>query len=201
MNDFATALQKAVSLIVVLDPELCEIAFLSLRVSLTASAFAFVIGAPLGIALAMYRFWGRNALVVIANALLGLPPVVAGLFIYLLLSRSGPLGRVDPIHQLYACARLAASRGVRWTHRRRADFFVTFAGGGADRAHQVDGRCRARRSASPGRRASYGVDAESPGCCAQRLGRTAAGGLSRPLYPLTSVAAAGGADNDRNDRG
>jgi tungstate transport system permease protein len=92
MNDFASAIQKAVSLIAALDPELFEIAFLSLRVSLTASAFAFVVGAPLGIALAMYRFRGRNALVVIANALLGLPPVVAGLFIYLMLSRSGPLG-------------------------------------------------------------------------------------------------------------
>ena len=64
----------------------------SLGVSLTASALAFAIGAPLGIALAVYRFPGRGALVVTANALLGLPPVVVGLVVYLLLSRSGPLG-------------------------------------------------------------------------------------------------------------
>jgi tungstate transport system permease protein len=92
MNDFALAFNKAVALIVSLDSELREIAGLSLQVSLTASVCAFVIGAPLGTALAVYRFRGRNALIVIANALLGLPPVVAGLFIYLMLSRSGPLG-------------------------------------------------------------------------------------------------------------
>ena len=65
---------------------------LSLAVSLTASACAFAIGAPLGTALAVYRFRGRGALVVVVNALLGLPPVVVGLAVYLLLSRSGPLG-------------------------------------------------------------------------------------------------------------
>ena len=65
---------------------------MSLGVSLTASACAFAIGAPLGTALAIYRFRGRGALVVIVNALLGLPPVVVGLAVYILLSRSGPLG-------------------------------------------------------------------------------------------------------------
>ena len=66
--------------------------WLSLRVSLTASLIALAIGAPLGAWLAISRFRGRQALIILANALLGLPPVVAGLAIYLLLSRSGPLG-------------------------------------------------------------------------------------------------------------
>jgi tungstate transport system permease protein len=92
MNDFAEALRTAVDLIVGFDAGLRGIVMLSLAVSLTASACAFVIGAPLGTALAVYRFRGRGALVVVVNALLGLPPVVVGLAVYLLLSRSGPLG-------------------------------------------------------------------------------------------------------------
>src|SRR5580698_412297 len=90
MNDFAAALHTAVDLILGFDAALRDIVLLSLAVSLTASACAFVIGAPLGTALAVYRFRGRGALVVIVNALLGLPPVVVGLAVYLL--RSGPLG-------------------------------------------------------------------------------------------------------------
>jgi tungstate transport system permease protein len=92
MNDFADALRTAIGLIVSFDSSLRDIVVLSLAVSLTASACAFVIGAPLGTALAIYRFRGRGALVVVVNALLGLPPVVVGLAVYLLLSRSGPLG-------------------------------------------------------------------------------------------------------------
>ncbi len=92
MNDFTTALRTAVSLIAGFDAELREIVGLSLGVSLTASLCALAVGAPLGAALAVYRFRGRGALIVIANALLGLPPVVVGLVVYLLLSRSGPLG-------------------------------------------------------------------------------------------------------------
>jgi len=92
MNDFATAFYRAFALIGGFDAELRDIVLLSLGVSLSASLCAFVIGAPLGTALAVYRFPGRNAFIVIANALLGLPPVVVGLAVYLLLSRSGPLG-------------------------------------------------------------------------------------------------------------
>src|SRR6202051_1889539 len=92
MNDFAAALRNAVDVILGFDAALRDIVLLSLAVSLSASACAFVIGAPLGTALAVYRFRGRGALVVIVNALLGLPPVVVGLVVYLLLSRSGPLG-------------------------------------------------------------------------------------------------------------
>ena len=92
MNDFARAFYTAVELIVRFDTDLRAIVVLSLGVSLTASACAFAIGAPLGAALAVYRFRGRSVVVVIVNALLGLPPVVVGLIVYLLLSRSGPLG-------------------------------------------------------------------------------------------------------------
>ena len=65
---------------------------LSLSVSVSASAAAAAVGLPLGAALAMFAFPGRSVLVLLANALLGLPPVVVGLALYLLLSRSGPLG-------------------------------------------------------------------------------------------------------------
>src|SRR3984957_4712306 len=112
MNDFANALYTAVSLIGHLDVELRQIVSLSLGVSLTASLCAFVIGAPLGTALAVYRFRGRGALIVIANALLGLPPVVVGLVVYLLLSRSGPLGSLGilftPTAMIIAQAMLGA---------------------------------------------------------------------------------------------
>ena len=92
MNDFVTAFHTAFTLIGSFDAELRGIVLLSLAVSLTASACAFAIGAPLGTALAVYRFPGRGVLIIIVNALLGLPPVVVGLAVYLLLSRSGPLG-------------------------------------------------------------------------------------------------------------
>jgi tungstate transport system permease protein len=92
MNDFTHSVAAALALIGSLDAELFGIVWLSLRVSLSASLIALAIGAPLGAWLAISRFRGRQALIVLANAMLGLPPVVAGLAIYLLLSRSGPFG-------------------------------------------------------------------------------------------------------------
>jgi len=74
------------------QPRLWEIVLLSLQVSLSAVALATVVGLPLGAAIAVGRFPGRQALVVLLNALMGLPPVVVGLAVYLLLSRAGPLG-------------------------------------------------------------------------------------------------------------
>ncbi len=74
------------------DPRLWQIVALSLGVSLSAVAIATLVGMPLGAAIAVGRFPGRQALIVVLNALMGLPPVVVGLFIYLLLSRAGPLG-------------------------------------------------------------------------------------------------------------
>ena len=85
---FATAF----SLIASGDDALMQIIGLSLRVTLGAVAIACVIGLPLGAALALARFPGRGAVIVVSNALMGLPPVVAGLVVYLMLSRSGPLG-------------------------------------------------------------------------------------------------------------
>jgi tungstate transport system permease protein len=74
------------------NPALVAIVRLSLAVSLTASLMAAIAGMPLGAMLALTRFPGRAALVVLFNAMMGLPPVVVGLSVYLLLSRSGPLG-------------------------------------------------------------------------------------------------------------
>jgi tungstate transport system permease protein len=74
------------------DPALFAIVFLSLKVSLLAVALAALVGLPLGGLLALARFPGRAALIVVVNAFMGLPPVVVGLAVYLLLSRSGPLG-------------------------------------------------------------------------------------------------------------
>ena len=92
MSGEASALSAAWQLISNLDSSLTEIVALSLQVSLAAVAVAAAIGLPVGALVAVTRFPGRNGLVVILNALMGLPPVVAGLAIYLLLSRSGPLG-------------------------------------------------------------------------------------------------------------
>ncbi len=92
MTDIGAAFAAALRLLAGADPGLLGIVLLSLRVSLTAVAIAALVGLPLGALLAVARFPGRRAVVVALNALMGLPPVVAGLVIYLLLSRSGPLG-------------------------------------------------------------------------------------------------------------
>ena len=86
------SLQTAVALVLSGNAELGQIVAVSLTVSLSAVALAAAIGLPLGAAVAMSRFPGRSAVIVVLNALMGLPPVVVGLAIYLLLSRSGPLG-------------------------------------------------------------------------------------------------------------
>src|SRR3977135_2211825 len=75
-----------------LDAELWSIVLLSLEVSLSAVLLASVLGLPLGAVVAVKRFPGRKAVIVVLNALMGLPPVVVGLLVYLLLSRAGPLG-------------------------------------------------------------------------------------------------------------
>ena len=83
---------SALELVLNADPTLIAIVRLSLLVSLSAVLFATIIGVPAGALLALTRFPGRNVLIVILNTLMGLPPVVVGLAIFLLLSRSGPLG-------------------------------------------------------------------------------------------------------------
>ncbi len=92
MNDFGSALTAAFELLGQGDGYLRDIVLLSLQVSLTAVAVATVIGLPIGAVTALFRFPGRRVLVVLLNALMGLPPVVVGLVVYLLLSRAGPFG-------------------------------------------------------------------------------------------------------------
>ena len=92
MNDIWQAMATAVNLLAGLDASLVEIVARSLGVSLTAVVLATLIGLPLGAVLALSRFPGRRVILVIMNALMGLPPVVVGLIVLLMLSRSGPMG-------------------------------------------------------------------------------------------------------------
>lgn len=125
-NAFATA----VSLVTSLDPNLLDIVGLSLTVSLTAVLVAMLLGLPLGAALALARFPGRNLVVVLFNALMGLPPVVAGLAIYLLLSRSGPLGSFGllftPTAMIIAQAVLVLPIVVSLTRQTVADLWAEY---------------------------------------------------------------------------
>jgi len=92
MTGLGEAFGTAWALVTGLDAGLASIVLLSLQVSLSAALIATLIGLPLGAAIAVERFPGRQVLIVLLNALMGLPPVVVGLLIYLLLSRAGPLG-------------------------------------------------------------------------------------------------------------
>lgn len=94
MSTLGQAFQQALGLVAGGDPDLLGIVALSLRISLTAVLLSALIGLPLGAAIAVGRFPGRKTLIVILNALMGLPPVVVGLLVYLLLSRAGPLGEL-----------------------------------------------------------------------------------------------------------
>ena len=94
MDTVSQSVAVALGLVADLDPRLTEIVRLSLAVSLTATLISAAIGLPLGAAIAIGRFPGREPLIVILNAAMGLPPVVVGLFVYLLLSRAGPLGEL-----------------------------------------------------------------------------------------------------------
>jgi tungstate transport system permease protein len=143
MNDFARSIGAALSLIGGLDAELLSIVGLSLRVSLSASLFALVIGAPFGAWLAITQFRGRQIVIVLTNALLGLPPVVVGLALYLLLSRSGPLGSAGllftPTAMVIAQTLLAMPIVVALVHRPSALLWAEY----ADLAH-TDGLSRPR---------------------------------------------------------
>jgi len=89
---FGDIMAEALGLILTWDRDLSEIVLLSLRVTLTAVAISCLIGLPLGALVGAFRFRGRGAVTVLLNALMGLPPVVVGLFVYLMLSNAGPLG-------------------------------------------------------------------------------------------------------------
>ena len=92
MNEFNEPLVTAWQLVAGADARLAGIVLLSLRVSLAATLIACIVGMPIGAMLAVGRFPGRRPLIVLFNGLMGLPPVVVGLLVYLLLSRAGPLG-------------------------------------------------------------------------------------------------------------
>ncbi|MCF7699989.1 ABC transporter permease [Loktanella sp. M215] len=92
MHNISEAFSLAIALVLSGDGDLLHIVLLSLRVSLTATALACLIGLPVGALVAIARFRGRSAVLIVMNALMGLPPVVVGLLVYLQLSRSGPLG-------------------------------------------------------------------------------------------------------------
>jgi tungstate transport system permease protein len=98
MQGFASEFNSALSLILQGDAELWAIVLLSLKVSIFAVLISALIGMPIGAALAVARFPGRRALIVLMNALMGFPPVVVGLLVYLMLSRSGPLGVLELLY-------------------------------------------------------------------------------------------------------
>ena len=109
MDGFWGALARAVGLILGGDAELVGIVGLSLGVTLSAVAVACSIGLPLGAAVGAFRFPGRGAAAVALNALMGLPPVVVGLAVYLMLSAAGPLG---PLGLLYTPAAMVIAQTI-----------------------------------------------------------------------------------------
>ena len=144
MESFFGILGEAVSLILAWDPDLIEIIGLSLRVTLTAVALACVIGLPLGALVGAFSFPGRTAATIVLNALMGLPPVVVGLVVYLILSAAGPLG---PLGLLYTPTAMVIAQTVLVTpivaaltrqvvedlHREYAEQFASLQVGPFDR--------------------------------------------------------------------
>jgi tungstate transport system permease protein len=130
MNELGRAFFVALDLVANFDSELASIVLLSLRVSLSATLLAFVIGAPLGAALAVSRFWGKGGVLVVVNVMLGLPPVVVALIVYLLVSRSGPLGPLrllfTPGAMVLAQIMLATPIVVALTHRFVAGLWAEY---------------------------------------------------------------------------
>ena len=92
MQDFAGAFGLAFGLIASGDPDLFEIVGLSMRVSLTALLLSCLIGFPIGALLVVRKFFGRGIVIALVNSMMGFPPVVIGLLVYLALSRAGPMG-------------------------------------------------------------------------------------------------------------
>ncbi len=109
MQNFGAAFGEAFGLLLRFDPALMEIIGLSLRVSLTAVLISGLIGLPLGAILGVARFPGRGAVLVLLNSLMGLPPVVVGLLVYLSLSNAGPLG---PLALLYTPAAMIIAQSI-----------------------------------------------------------------------------------------
>jgi tungstate transport system permease protein len=155
VHQLSDGISAALMLIGSLDPELFAIIALSLSVSLTATIIAFLIGTPLGATLAVRRFPGHTAAVVLANALLGLPPVVVGLIVYLTLSRAGPLGAYGllftPTAMIIAQTLLATPIVVALVHRSLVplwrEFGDSFRIAGASRNRTAFQLCRMAQAA------------------------------------------------------
>ncbi|MEO0622787.1 MAG: ABC transporter permease [Pseudomonadota bacterium] len=144
MESVWTVFAEAARLILAWDPDLMEIIGLSLHITLVAVAVACVIGLPLGAVVGAFRFPGRPVIAVTLNALMGLPPVVVGLVVYLMLSRAGPLG---PLGLLYTPTAMIIAQTllvipivaaltkqvVEDLHREYADQFTSLGVGRFDR--------------------------------------------------------------------
>lgn len=131
MNDLRAAFVTAIGLLVGLDRDLGAIVGLSLRVSLSAVGLAALVGLPLGAIVAIWRFPGRTAVAVLLNAMMGLPPVVVGLTVYLLLSRAGPLGQLGllftPTAMVIAQSLLVTPIIAAFTQQTIADLYEEYA--------------------------------------------------------------------------
>lgn len=131
MDDFRLAFVTACRLLVSFDHELMAIVGLSLWVSLCAVGCAALLGLPLGAAVAIWRFPGHTLLGVLLNTLMGLPPVVVGLTVYLLLSRSGPLGSLGllftPTAMMIAQSLLVTPIIAAFTRQSIADLYDEYA--------------------------------------------------------------------------
>jgi len=102
--DFWSPFIIAIKMLLGGDPELFGIIKLSLAISFTAVGVSLTIGLPVGAILASFKFPGRGVLILIANTFLGMPPIVVGLFIYVLISQSGPLGWMEILYTPHAMA-------------------------------------------------------------------------------------------------
>ena len=102
--EFLTPFKIAFSLLFSADPELMAIIRLSMTISLSAVACSLLVGLPIGAILASIKFPGRQAIIILSNTLLSMPPVVVGLIIYILVSQSGPLGWTGILYTPYAMA-------------------------------------------------------------------------------------------------
>ena len=98
MDSFKESFIIAFNLILMGDSQLLEIVSLSMKVSLIATLCASIIGISLGVALSIWRFYGRTPLIILINGLMGLPPVVVGLLLYMLLSKNGPLNFLNILY-------------------------------------------------------------------------------------------------------
>ena len=130
MQDFGAAFAEAFQRLAALDPDLVEIVLLSLQVTLSAVVLACLIGLPLGAILAVTRFPGRAVLATFVTAMMGLPPVVVGLVVYLMLSAAGPFGVLGLLYtptamiiaQTILVAPIIAALTQQAVHDRHAEY-------------------------------------------------------------------------------